>query len=73
MEPGDLARPATYILDRKGNVVFAYVAGSDTTYDRPAVKQIARETAAGGYRFASLAQAICRSVPFQMRQAEQTR
>lgn len=37
---GDLARPATYILDRKGNVVFAYVAGQDTTYDRPAVKAL---------------------------------
>ena len=37
---GDLARPATYILDKKGNVVFAYVAGADTTYDRPSVKAL---------------------------------
>jgi peroxiredoxin len=37
---GDLARPATYILDKQGNVVFAYVAGADTTYDRPSVKAL---------------------------------
>jgi peroxiredoxin len=35
---GDLARPATYILDRKGNVVYAFV-GEGTT-DRPSVKAL---------------------------------
>ena len=37
---GDLARPATYILDKRGNVVFAYVAGRDTTFDRPSVQAL---------------------------------
>jgi peroxiredoxin len=37
---GDLARPATYILDPGGDVVFAYVAGNDATYDRPSVKDM---------------------------------
>ncbi len=35
---GDLAKPATYILDRKGNVVYAFV-GEGTT-DRPSVKAL---------------------------------
>ncbi len=35
---GDLAKPSTYILDKKGNVVFAYV-GADT-YDRPSVQSL---------------------------------
>lgn len=36
--PGDLAKPSTYILDRKGNVVYAFV-GEGTT-DRPSVKAL---------------------------------
>ncbi len=38
---GDLARPSTYILDKKGNAVFAYVgaAGAGTT-DRPSVQAL---------------------------------
>lgn len=35
---GDRAKPSTYILDRKGNVVYAYV-GTHTT-DRPSVKAL---------------------------------
>jgi len=35
---GDRAKPSTYILDRKGNVVYAYV-GEHTT-DRPSVKAL---------------------------------
>ncbi len=35
---GDLAKPSTYVLDRKGNVVYAYV-GEGTT-DRPSVKAL---------------------------------
>ena len=35
---GDLAKPATYILDKKGNVVYAFV-GEHTT-DRPSVKAL---------------------------------
>lgn len=34
---GDLAKPSTYILDAAGNVVFAYSAPKESTYDRPSV------------------------------------
>jgi peroxiredoxin len=35
---GDLAKPSTYILDRKGDAVFAFVG--ETTTDRPSVKSL---------------------------------
>ena len=35
---GDLAKPSTYIIDKKGDVVFAFVG--ETTTDRPAVKAV---------------------------------
>jgi peroxiredoxin len=35
---GDLAKPSTYILDKKGNVVFAFVG--ETTTDRPSVQAV---------------------------------
>jgi peroxiredoxin len=35
---GDLAKPSTYILDKRGNAVFAFVG--ETTTDRPSVKAL---------------------------------
>jgi peroxiredoxin len=35
---GDLAKPSTYILDKKGNAVFAYVG--ESTLDRPSVQAL---------------------------------
>ncbi len=35
---GDWAKPSTYILDKKGNAVFAFVG--ETTTDRPSVKAL---------------------------------
>ncbi len=35
---GDLAKPSTYILDKKGNAVYAFVG--ETTTDRPSVKAL---------------------------------
>lgn len=35
---GDLAKPSTYVLDKKGNVVYAYVG--ETLTDRPSLKAI---------------------------------
>lgn len=35
---GDLAKPSTYILDKKGDVVYAYVG--ETSVDRPSTKAI---------------------------------
>jgi len=40
---GDWARPSTYILDKGGSVVFAYVGPDGTTYDRPSVKVLLGE------------------------------
>ena len=39
---GDLARPSTYILDKKGNAVFAFVGadGIPGTVDRPSVQSL---------------------------------
>ncbi len=37
----DLSKPATYILDRKGQVRFAYVG--DTLVDRPSIKAILKQ------------------------------
>ena len=34
---GDWAKPSTYILNPDGNVVFAYSAPKESTYDRPSV------------------------------------
>ena len=39
-------------------------------YDRPAVRAIVRDAAAGGYRWSSLVLGVARSLPFQMRRAE---
>lgn len=39
-------------------------------YDMPAVRGIQRDAAAKGYRFSSIALAIVKSAPFQMRRAE---
>ena len=39
--------------------------------DQPAIRQIIRETEAGGYRFQDMIAAIVNSVPFQMRQTQE--
>jgi uncharacterized protein DUF1592/uncharacterized protein DUF1588/uncharacterized protein DUF1587/uncharacterized protein DUF1585/uncharacterized protein DUF1595 len=40
------------------------------SYDRPAVREIARKMAGGEYRFSSMILAIAQSAPFQMRRGE---
>ena len=37
----DLAKPSTYILDKRGNLVYAYVG--ETSTDRPSVKAILKQ------------------------------
>jgi hypothetical protein len=49
-------------------LVFALGRGLEN-YDRPAVDQIVRNVAAGGYRFSTLLEEIVNSAPFQMRTA----
>ncbi|HEY1191137.1 MAG TPA: redoxin domain-containing protein [Gemmata sp.] len=36
----ELANPSTFILDRKGDVVFGYVGSMNDNYDRPSVKAL---------------------------------
>ena len=52
-----VARLLTYALGRELDV-----------RDQPSIRQILRDTEAGGYRFGDLVAAIVSSVPFQMRQ-----
>ena len=63
------------LMDRKDEFV-ENVAGQLLTYalgrgledyDQPAVREIARKTAAGEYKFSALVMAIADSVPFEMR------
>ena len=42
-------------------------------YDAPAIRKIVREAAPGGYRWSSLTLGIVKSVPFQMRKADERR
>jgi hypothetical protein len=51
-------------------LIFALGRGLES-YDRPAVQDIARNVAAGGYRFSTLMEEIVNSAPFQMRTAPQ--
>jgi peroxiredoxin len=37
---GDWARPSTYILNKSGDVVFAYVGSRTSVYDRPPIKAL---------------------------------
>jgi hypothetical protein len=51
-------------------LIFALGRGLEN-YDRPAVQDITRNVAAGGYRFSTLMEEIVNSAPFQMRTAPQ--
>jgi hypothetical protein len=51
--------------------LLTYALGRGTEYyDRPAIEQIARNTAKNRYKFTSLIMEVVRSVPFQMRRGE---
>jgi mono/diheme cytochrome c family protein len=60
----DVVRTATEKL-----LTYALGRGVDHA-DAPAVRTIAREAAAGDYRFSALVLAVIKSMPFQMRRAE---
>ncbi|MEE2637423.1 MAG: DUF1585 domain-containing protein [Acidobacteriota bacterium] len=61
------ARFATTLVEKL--LTYALGRGLEHT-DMPAVRQILRETAAGGYRLQSIIAAIVRSEPFLLRRAE---
>jgi hypothetical protein len=67
------------LLDRSGEFVHAtlerlmtYALGRELDpRDQPTVRDIMRQTEAGGYRFHDLILATVKSVPFQMRQKQE--
>jgi hypothetical protein len=68
-----------HILAEDKDTFTATLSGKLLTYalgrglersDRPAVQLIARQAAAGDYRFVSLIAGIVKSAPFQMRRSE---
>jgi hypothetical protein len=53
--------------------LLTYALGRELDFrDQPAIRGIMRETEAGGYRFSDLVTAIVESVPFRMRQTQNT-
>lgn len=72
--PGDLKRILSErqdeFVDCLTEKLLTYALGRGLEhYDMPAVRQIRRETARGGYQFSALVNALVNSVPFQMRRS----
>jgi mono/diheme cytochrome c family protein len=72
--PGDLKRILSErqdeFVDCLTEKLLTYALGRGLEhYDMPAIRQIRRETARGGYQFSALVNALVNSVPFQMRRS----
>lgn len=72
--PGDLKRILSErqdeFVDCLTEKLLTYALGRGLEhYDMPAIRQIRRETARGGYQFSALVNALVGSVPFQMRRS----
>jgi Protein of unknown function (DUF1592)/Protein of unknown function (DUF1588)/Protein of unknown function (DUF1585)/Protein of unknown function (DUF1587)/Protein of unknown function (DUF1595)/Planctomycete cytochrome C len=66
-----LSRPDRFV-DATVTRLLTYALGRELdSRDQPAIRQIMRDTEAGGYRFEDLITAIVNSVPFQMRQVQE--
>jgi hypothetical protein len=67
-----LSRPDAFVRATLSRLM-TYALGRELDFlDQPAIRQIMRETEAKGYRFADLIGGVVRSVPFQMRQTQDT-
>jgi hypothetical protein len=65
-----LSRPEEFVSATVARLL-TYALGRELDMqDQPAIRQIMRETEAGGYRFQDLIVSIVRSAPFQMRQTQ---
>jgi Protein of unknown function (DUF1592)./Protein of unknown function (DUF1595)./Protein of unknown function (DUF1588)./Protein of unknown function (DUF1585). len=67
-----LSRPDAFVKATLSRLM-TYALGRELDFlDQPAIRQIMRETEAKGYRFADLIGGVVKSVPFQMRQTQDT-
>src|SRR5262249_50667647 len=65
-----LVRPPDRFVETVTAKLLTYAIGRGVEYyDLPTVRQIARESAADGYRWSAVILGIIKSVPFQMREA----
>jgi hypothetical protein len=63
-----LSRPDQFAVATVARLLTYAIGRELEVRDQPTIREIIRETHAGGYRFADLVAAIVNSVPFQMRQ-----
>ena len=63
-----LSRPEEFVSATVERLLTYSLGRELDARDQPAIRQIMRDTAAGGYRFQDLITAIVNSVPFRMRQ-----
>ena len=66
-----LSRPDEFVSATLSRLL-TYALGRELDFrDQPTIRQILRETKAGGYRFQDLVIAVIESAPFQMRQTQE--
>jgi hypothetical protein len=65
-----LARPDEFVSATIARLLMYALGRELDARDQPAIRQIMRQTEAGGYRFQEVIAAIVNSVPFQMRQVQ---
>jgi len=72
LEAGLLERPELFVRSLTGKLLTFAVGRGVVANDAPAIREIIRKGRAADYRFSSLVLGIVESVPFQMRQQEQS-
>jgi hypothetical protein len=64
-----LGRPQLF-LHNATEKLFTYATGRGADYyDQPAIREIVRQAAPGGYRWSALILGVAKSAPFQMRRS----
>ena len=65
-----LNHPEEFLSTVAGNLLMYAIGRNVQYFDQPAVRSIVRESARHNYTFESMVQAVVKSVPFQMREAQ---
>jgi hypothetical protein len=65
-----LARPDNFVITLTEKLMTYALGRGIEYYDAPAIRKIARDTAAGDYKLSSLIMEIIKSTPFQMRRSQ---
>ena len=73
LEAGLLERPELFVRSLTEKLLTFSVGRGVVANDAPAIREIIRKGRADDYRFSSLVVGIVESVPFQMREKEQTK